>query len=76
MKPDRNFVMRLSPAAYEMTKLIVVEELYSSTFYSNFYIESCLNEDECQNQVGSVFRIFNRKKDGTKGNSLKFTINF
>ena len=76
MKPDRNFVMRLSPAAYEMTKLIVVEELYSNTFYSNFYIESCLNEDECQNQVGSVFRIFNRKKDGTKGNSLKFTINF
>ena len=76
MKPDRNFVMRMSPAAYELTKLIVVEELYSDPFYSNFYIESGINEDECQNQVGSIFRIFNREKDSSKGISLKFTINF
>ena len=76
MKPDRNFVMRMSPAAYELTKLIVVEELYSDPFYNNFYIESGINEDECQNQVGSIFRIFNRKKDSSKGISLKFTINF
>ena len=34
------------------------------------------NEDECQNQVGLIFRIFNRKKDCSKGMSLKFTINF
>ena len=39
MKPDRNFVMRMSPAAYELTKLIVVEELYSDQFNNNFYIE-------------------------------------
>ena len=71
MKLDRNFVMRPSPAAYQLTKLIVLEELYSDPFYKSFYIE-----DECQNQVGSIFRIFNRKKDCTKGISLKFSINF
>ena len=76
MKSDRNFVMRLSPAANELTKLIVVEELYSVPFYRNFLIEPGINEDECQNQVGSIFRIFNRKKDCTKGISLKFTISF
>ena len=76
MKSDRNCVMRLSPAAYELTKLIVVEELYSDPFYRNCFIESGINEDECQNQVGSIFRIFNRKKECTKGISLKFTINF
>ena len=66
---------QMKPAAYELTKLIVVEELYSDPFYNNFYIESGINEDECQNQVGSIFRIFNRKKDSSKGISLKFTIN-
>ena len=76
MKPHRNFVMRMSPAAYELTKLIVVEELYSDPLYNNFYIESGINENECQNQVGSIFRIFNRKKDCSKGMSLKFIINF
>ena len=76
MKPNHNFVIRMSPAAYELTKLIVVEWLYSDPFYNNFYIESGFNEDECQNQVGSIFRIFNWKKDCSKGISLKFTINF
>ena len=38
MKSDRNFVMRLSPAAYELTKLIVVEELYNDPFYRNFLL--------------------------------------
>ena len=76
MEPDRNLVMRISPAAYELTKLVVVEELHSDPFYDNFYIESGINEDESQNQVGLIFRIFNRKKDCTKGMSLNFTINF
>ena len=75
MKANRIFVMRLSPAACELAKLVVVEEIHSDPFYLNFYIESCINEDECQNQVGSVYRIFNRTREG-KGKYLKFTINF
>ena len=50
--------------------------VYSDPFCRNFFIESGVNQDECQNQVGSIFRVFNRKKDNTKGISLKFTINF
>ena len=70
MKSDRNFVMRLSPAAYELTKLIVVEELYSDPFYRKKFIESGINEDECQNQVGSIFRILTVKKTAQKGYHL------
>ena len=61
MKQNRNFVMKFSPAAYELAKL-VVENLYSEAFSKLYFIESGLNEDECRYQVGSIFRIFNRKK--------------
>ena len=76
MKQNRNFVMKFSPAAYELAKLVVVENLYKEAFFKLYFIESCINEDECRYQVGSIFRIFNRKKDHSKGNYLKFTINF
>ena len=76
MKQNRNFVMKFSPAAYELAKLVVVENLYSEAFSKLYFIESGINEDECRYQVGSIFRIFNRKKDNFKGNYLKFTINF
>ena len=62
MKQNRNFVMKFSPAAYEHAKLVVVENLYSDAFLKLYFIESGINEDECRYQVGSFFRIFNRKK--------------
>ena len=76
MKPDKNFVIKLSTSAYELTKLIVVEHLYSENFAKDYFVTSCINEDECQNQVGSAFRVYNRKKDGMQGTKLKFTLNF
>ena len=76
MKPNRNFVMKFSPAAYELAKLVVVEHLYSDTFAKQYFIESSINEDECKYQVGSLFRVYNKKKDGSKGIYLKFAINF
>ena len=39
-------------------------------------ITSCINEAECRNQIGSLVRVFNKKKDGTQGIKLKFTANF
>ena len=76
MKPNKNFVMRLSPAAYELTRYVIIEQLYSDAFSTNYSIQSSINEDECQHQVGSVFRVFNKKKDGSQGIYQKFTINF
>ena len=76
MKPNKNFVIRLSTSAYELAKLIVIEHLHSESFCKDYFIASCINEDECHNQVGSSFRIFNRKKDGLQGTKLKFTVNF
>ena len=76
MKADKNFVMKYSPAAYELAKLVVVEHLYGDTFTKSYFIEACINEDGCIYQVGSTFRVFNRKKDGSRGTQLKFTINF
>ena len=76
MKQNKNFVMRLSPAAYELTRYIVIEQLYSDAFSASYFIQSSINEDECQHQVGSVFRVYNKKKDSTQGIYLKFTINF
>ena len=76
MKPNRNFVMKFSPAAYELAKLVVVEHLYSEAIAKQYFIESSINEDECKYQVGSLFRVYNRKRNGTKGNYHKFTINF
>ena len=68
--------MRFSPAAYELAKLVAVEQLYSKDFCDEYYISSSINEDECRNQVGSLFRVYNKKKDGTQGTFLKFTVNF
>ena len=62
MKQNRNFVMKFSAAAYELGKLFVLENLYSEAFSKLYFIESGINEDECRYQVGSIFRIFNRKK--------------
>ena len=76
MKQNKNFVMRLSPAAYELTRYVVIEQLYSDAFSANYSTQSSINEDECQHQVGTVFRVFNKKKDGSQGIILKFTINF
>ena len=76
MKPNKNFVIRLSTSAYELAKLVVIEHLHSESFCKDYCITSCINEDECQNQVGSSFRVFNRKKDGMQGTKLKFTVNF
>ncbi|MCG8113544.1 MAG: hypothetical protein N0E59_22575 [Candidatus Thiodiazotropha taylori] len=60
-----------------MAKLVVIEQLYSKDFGEEYYISSSINEDECQNQVGSMFRVYNKKKkDGTQGTFLKFTVNF
>lgn len=47
MKPNKNFVMRLSLAAYELTRLVVVEHLYRDTFFKDYFILSCINKDEC-----------------------------
>ncbi|MCG8113223.1 MAG: hypothetical protein N0E59_20925, partial [Candidatus Thiodiazotropha taylori] len=41
-----------------------------------YFIASCIKEDECQNQIGSLFRVFNKKKDGSQGLQLKFSVNF
>ena len=76
MKANKNFVMKLSTSAYEMTKLVVIEQLYGDTFFKDYSIVSCIKEDECQNQVGSLYRIFNKKKDGSQGIQLKFSVNF
>ena len=76
MKPKNNFVIRLSPSAYEMAKLVAIEHMYSEDFFKDHYIKSCINEDECKNQVGSVVCVFNKKKDGTQGIQLKFTVIF
>ena len=67
MKPNKNFVIRLSQSAYKMAKLVAVEQLLSEDFCKDYYITSCINEDECQNQVGSLFRLFN-KTSSPKGN--------
>ena len=45
-------------------------------FSTNYSIQSSINEDECQHKVRSVFRVFNKKKDGSQGIYQKFTINF
>ena len=58
MKPNKNFVI----AAYQLTRYVVIEQLYSDAFSTNYSIQSSINEDECQHQVGSVFRVFNKKK--------------
>ena len=76
IKANKNFVMKLSTSAYEMTKLVVIEQLYGDTFFKDYSIVSCIKEDECQNQVGSLYRIFNKKKDGSQGIQLKFSVNF
>ena len=62
--------MRLSPSAYELTKLIVIEHLFGDDFFKDYFIASCNKEDECQNQVGSLFQVFNKKKDGSQGIQL------
>ena len=62
MKPNKNFVFRLSTSAYELAKLIVIEHLHSESFCKDYYIASCINEDGCHNQVDSSFRIFNKEK--------------
>lgn len=76
MKPNKNFVMKLSPSAYELAKLVVVEHLFKDDFFKDYFIASCIKEDEYQNQVGSLFRVFNKKKDGSQGLQLKFSVNF
>ena len=76
MKANKNFVMKLSTSAYELAKLVVIEHLYSDSFFKDYSIVSCINEDENQNQVGSLYRIFNKKKDGSSGIQLKFAVNF
>ena len=54
MKGNTIFVMRFSPAAYELAKLVAVEQLYSKDFCEEYYISSSINEDECRNQDGSL----------------------
>ena len=68
--------MKLSTFAYETAKLLVIEHLFGDTFFKDYSIVSCINEDECQNQVGSLYRIFNKKKNGSQGIQLKFSVNF
>ena len=67
---------KLSTSAYELAKLIMIEHLHSENVCKDYYIASCINEDECHNQAGSFFRICNRKKDGLQGTKLKFSVNF
>ena len=52
------------------------EKSKCDAFSANYSTQSSINEDECQHQVGTVFRVFNKKKDGSQGIILKFTINF
>ena len=52
MKQNRNFVMKFSPAAYELVKLAFVENMYREAFAKLYFIESGINEDECRYQVG------------------------
>ena len=73
MEPNETIVIRLSTSAHELAKLIVVEQLPSESFCKNYYIASCINEDEGHDQLSSSFRIFNRKNDGAQGTKLKFT---
>ena len=50
--------------------------MYSDTLAKQYFIESSINEDEYKYQIGTLFRVFNRKKDGLKGIYLKLSINF
>ena len=50
--------------------------MYSDTLAKQYFIESSINEDEYKYQAGTLFRVFNRKKDGLKGIYLKLSINF
>ena len=65
--------MKLSTSAYETAKLLVIEHLFGDTFFKDYSIVSCINEDECQNQVGSLYRIFNKKK---KTDRKEYSLNF
>lgn len=76
MMPNKNFEMKLSASAYELAKLVVSEHLYSNKFFKDYSVVSCINEDECQNQVGTIYRVFNKKNDGSQGIHFKFSINF
>lgn len=76
MMPNKNFVMKLSASAYELAKLVVSEHLYSNKFFKDYSVVSWINEDECQNQVGTIYRVFNKKNDGSQGIHFKFSINF
>ena len=55
MKTNKDFVMKLSTSAYELTKIIIIEHLYGEEFFKDHSIVSCINEDKCQNQVGSLY---------------------
>ena len=66
MKPNKNFVIRLSTSANELAKLIVIEHLHRESFCKDYCIASCINKDECRNQVGSSFRIINKKRMACK----------
>ena len=62
MKQNKNVVRCLSPAEYKLIRYAVIEQLDSDAFSINYSIQSIINEDESQHQVGSVFRVFDKKK--------------
>ena len=55
-------MMKFSPAANELAKLVVIEHLYSDTLAKQHFVESSINEDKCKYQVGTLFRVFIVKK--------------
>jgi len=73
LKPGKNLVITLSTAAYELAKQAIPHIL--SVHKDILTTEQIDGLDNNGSQVDKIYKVFNKKIDGTIGKQQKFTIN-
>ena len=76
MKPGKNFVIRLSTAAYELAKSEIKNILRFPDLIGQYGIQTQIGLDCSDANTDTCLRMYNRRQNEAVGNIAKFTINF
>lgn len=75
LKAKNNLVIKCSTVAFECVKQKLDDTIHSTSFQKEHSTKMETGKDLGNNEVEKRYRVFNRKKDGSQGTNLKFTIN-
>ncbi|CAC5360625.1 unnamed protein product [Mytilus coruscus] len=75
MKAKNNLIIKCNTAAFELTKAKLDEILHSKTFQLEYVVNLETVKDKTNDIVELRYKILNKRKDGSTGSYLKFTIN-